>query len=258
MRDDPLATPRSSRLARLIGAAASRPASAPDQAPEPPADEPVERCELCGQPLPDRHRHLYDLESAALLCACQACSTLMDHRAAGGGHYRLVPREARRIAGFALPEHRWRALGVPVELAFFVDSTPRGGVTALFPGALGATEARPDPAAWSALVAENPVLAELTPDVEALLVRRLDRPGQSARQVFVAPIDACFRLTGKIRSRWRGLAGGDGVKEAVEGFFEELTAEAVTVDRHGRRPTRSDAAPEPSRQAAQTPQEVTP
>jgi hypothetical protein len=236
VRDDPLPTPRSSRLARLIGSAAARPA------PEPPVDEPRERCELCGQPLPGRHRHLYDLESASLLCACQACSTLMDHRAAGGGHYRLVPREARRIAGFELPDHRWRALGVPVELAFFVDSTPRGGVTALFPGALGATEAQPDPAAWGTLVAENPVLADLESDVEALLVRRLDRPGKSARQAYVAPIDACFRLTGEIRSRWRGLAGGDEVRQAIDEFFRELDREAVTVDRHGRRP-RSHSAP---------------
>ena len=50
-----------------------------------------EQCELCGEPLPPTHRHLLDLESRELMCACRACTVLFDRREAGGSHFRLVP-----------------------------------------------------------------------------------------------------------------------------------------------------------------------
>jgi len=238
-----IATPRLSRLARAAASAGT------DAAP-PPID-PEGRCELCSEPLPERHRHLLDLETTRLLCACQACSLLMDHQAAGGGHYRLIPDEAREIVDLELPDPLWNALGVPVELAFLVHSTPREGVTAFYPGAMGATEARPDPDAWAEVVAGNPVLADLVPDVEALLVRRVD----AERRGWIAPIDACFRLTGQIRTRWRGLAGGSEVFAAIQDFFEGLSRTARAVDRRGRPAEASArgaaAAPHTSQEAMQ-------
>lgn len=253
-----LTTPRLSRLA------ARSVRSAETEAP-PEAAEPEERCELCGLGLPERHRHLLDIEASQLLCACQACSLLMDHQAAGGNHYRLIPQDPRRIVDLELPDHRWAALAVPVELAFFVDTTPRQGVAAYYPGAMGATEAHPDVDAWRTVCAENPLLADLTPDVEALLVRRTSE----GRHGWVVPIDHCFRLTGRIRSRWRGLSGGSEVWQEIEDFFRELDEECLTVDRHGKRvrgaetsnftsPNPEPSNPEPSNPEPSNPEEATP
>jgi len=52
----------------------------------------LERCELCAAPIAPEHRHLLDLDSRELLCACRACTVLFDRDAAGGRHYRLVKR----------------------------------------------------------------------------------------------------------------------------------------------------------------------
>lgn len=51
----------------------------------------------------------------------------------------------------------------------------------------------------------NSVLDSMQPDVEALLVDRID----STPFYCFAPIDVCFELAGAIRKQWRGLSGGD-------------------------------------------------
>ena len=72
--------------------------------------------------------------------------------------------------------------------------------------------------AWRVLEAENPVLRELEPDVEALLANRIG----GARDYYRTPIDECYKLVGLIRSTWRGLSGGTEVWEEVERFFDDL------------------------------------
>ena len=67
-------------------------------------------------------------------------------------------------------------------------------------------------------MADNPILAELEPDVEALLVNRLAH-GQRCYRV---PIDECYRLVGLIRLHWRGLSGGSELWEEVDKFFANL------------------------------------
>ena len=57
----------------------------------------AERCEMCGEPMPSEHRHLLELDSREVRCACRACAVLFDHRAAGGGHYRLIPDRRVRL-----------------------------------------------------------------------------------------------------------------------------------------------------------------
>ena len=42
----------------------------------------AERCDLCGEPIPDDHRHLLDLDSREVSCSCRACSLLFDRPAA--------------------------------------------------------------------------------------------------------------------------------------------------------------------------------
>ncbi|HEX8855823.1 MAG TPA: DUF5947 family protein [Thermoleophilaceae bacterium] len=184
-----------------------------------PVRAPEERCELCGEAIEPEHRHLLDLESRELMCACRACCVLFDRRAAGGGHYRLVPERRLHLTGFELPDTQWDELRIPVEMAFFFHHSGEGRVVAFYPGPMGATESLLDLRAWRSLEAANPVLEGLEPDVEALLVNR----ARGARDQWLVPIDECYALAGLIRSTWRGLTGGKEVWERIEGFFSELS-----------------------------------
>jgi hypothetical protein len=63
----------------------------------------------------------------------------------------------------------------------------------------------------------------MEPDVEALLVSRVDRShGQSSAKYYLAPIDECYKLVGVIRAHWRGLSGGAKVWSEIARFFESL------------------------------------
>jgi hypothetical protein len=103
-------------------------------------------------------------------------------------------------------------------MAFFSHSTPAGRVRALYPGPMGVTEAPLHDEAWAALCHDNPVLEDLEPDVEALLVQRAG----GAREHWILPLDDCYRLVGLVRLHWRGLTGGSEVWQEIERFFEEL------------------------------------
>jgi Family of unknown function (DUF5947) len=177
---------------------------------------PQERCELCSAPIAAAHRHLLDLSTRELMCACRACTTLFDRGAAGGGHYRLVPERRRRLDQRVLSDAAWEQLRLPVDLAFFLRSSAEERAMAFYPGPLGATECL--------LTIEIDALDELEEDVEALLVNR----AQGAREHWLVPIDDCFELVGLIRTHWRGLTGGSDVWREIAGFFEDLE----------RRPTR--------------------
>jgi hypothetical protein len=186
---------------------------------------PEASCELCGNPLESEHRHVADLQTQSLLCACRACAVLLSRSGAGGGHYRLVPERRLLLDGFRLGEDRWAALGLPVDLAFFFRSSAAGRVVALYPSPAGATESQLGLDAWDELERDNPVLRGLEPDVEALLVNRAG----GAREHYLVPIDECYSLVALIRSTWRGLAGGVDVKRELAGFFDRLRAGATVV-----------------------------
>lgn len=174
-----------------------------------------ERCELCSAALAEEHAHLVELATRRLCCACDACAVLFSD---GALKYRRVPRRVQRLADFQLTDVQWNGLGLPINLAFFLHSTPAGRVVALYPSPAGATEAVPAPEAWQEIVLANPVLHTLQPDVEALLVNRL---GQAADHYRVG-IDVCYKLTGVIRTHWRGLSGGATVWGEIARFFGEL------------------------------------
>jgi hypothetical protein len=192
----------------------------PPRRPEARADP--GRCELCSAELDEEHRHVVDVHRDAVLCACRGCAVLLDQRAAGGGHFRLVPERSRRVLGLELDEGTWAGLGVPVDVAFFRQSTAAGRPLAVYPSPLGPTEALPDAGTWADLLARSPALAAMAPDVEALLVRR--RHGE--QDLYVVPIDRCYALVGLVRRHWRGFGGGDEVWRRVDGFFSELAATA--------------------------------
>ena len=107
---------------------------------------------------------------------------------------------------------------IPIGLAFFVKSSTEGRVLALYPSPAGATESMLDLAAWADIVEENPLLAEMAPDVEGLLVNRLDQEAE----YYLAPIDKCFELVGLIRANWRGLSGGSEVWQKIRDFLADM------------------------------------
>lgn len=174
----------------------------------------VERCDLCGEPLPADHRHLLDLASGRAECACRACALLFDRGQAGGDHYKLVPERRVRLA--ALDPRLWAALGIPVDLAFVTVSG--GTAIARYPSPVGLTTHLPAADAWERAVAAEPALADIEADVEALLLRR-------GHDAWVLPVDDCFRLAALLREHWSGFQGGDAVWAEMERFFANLDEE---------------------------------
>ena len=82
---------------------------------------------------------------------------------------------------------------------------------------------------WQSIVAGNPGLEDLKPDVEALLI---DRTGETPGY-FRAPIDVCYELVRLTRKNWRGFAGGDRVWLEIETFFARLREQTGRAPRHG-------------------------
>jgi hypothetical protein len=192
-----------------------------------------EHCDMCGAPVAPEHRHLLDLRDRRVMCACRACAILFDRRAASDGHYRLIPDRRLRLADLELSDLMWEELRLPVELAFFFRSAADERVLAFYPSPMGPTESLLDLDAWAALEADNPVLAGLEPDVEALLVNR----ARGARGYWIVPIDECYTLVGLIRTRWRGLTGGREVWDEIGRFFERLDGRSRPASRNDEKET---------------------
>ncbi len=112
---------------------------------------------------------------------------------------------------------------IPIGLVFFYISSAAGQIVALYPGPAGATEAAVDSELWEEIVQLNPLLRNMLPDVEGLLVNRTGRE----REYYLAPIDECYRLTGVIRKHWSGFSGGSEAWEAITDFFAALKQRAV-------------------------------
>jgi hypothetical protein len=183
----------------------------------------VERCEMCSAELPPAHEHLVDVSTRQLTCACQACAILFSGKA--NAKYRRVPRRIRYLANFQLSDAQWESLLVPIGMAFFFNSSPAGKVVALYPSPAGATESLLDLESWDEIRRGNPVLDEMEPDTEALLVNRV----RGAAEYYLLPIDECYRLVGLIRMHWHGLSGGTQMWDAVAAFFAELQDRAQPV-----------------------------
>ena len=213
-------------------AAAVRAEARPAGAPGPDATgrpDPEIRCELCAEPLEAAHRHLFDRTARQPRCACRACAVLFADPAAGGGRYRLVPDRRWLLTGFALDDETWAALNIPVQMAFLRKVSGDGRVEVCYPSPAGVVEADCDQDVWDRLVRDNPVLAGLTEDVEALLVNRV----RGAREHWLLPIDDCYSLVGLLRSGWRGFTGGSEVWRRLSTFFADLRAIAEPVPARG-------------------------
>jgi hypothetical protein len=114
---------------------------------------------------------------------------------------------------------------IPINMAFFFHSSATGQIAALYPSPAGATESLLALEAWEQIVADNPVLQEMEPDTEALLVNRI----ADHIEYFLLPIDECFKLVGIIRAHWKGFSGGTEVWEEIADFFAELNERAIVV-----------------------------
>jgi hypothetical protein len=184
---------------------------------------PGERCDLCSASLADEHPHLINPAARALVCVCDPCAMLF-HDPRPHAHYVRVPRRVRSLDDFRLTEAQWDALGVPVHLAFFFRSSPLDRVIALYPSPAGAMESLLPLGLWEEITAQNPALATMAPDVEALLVHRVG----DARDHLLAPIDRCFELTGMIRRHRTSILGSAraGADGEIEGFLQRLKEEA--------------------------------
>ena len=233
-----------------------------------------ERCEFCAADIGERHGHVADITDHRLLCVCRPCYLLFAPHGAGGGRYRGVGEEVRRVGDLVLDDARWDSLRVPVDLVFFFRQTGAGHLLAFYPGPDGATESELDLASWDDISGANPVLDNLERDVEAVLLRRhedellllpradrpllragrrgaqqVDRAGRRARGV---ARDRCvLRRARRPRDRRgpgrressrrdeRGVNGATGTDGAdrLAPVDVDFTCEEVVADRYAAGPT---------------------
>jgi hypothetical protein len=180
-----------------------------------------ECCELCGEKVGDGHAHLVDLERRTIACSCKACALLFTR---SGGRYRTVPDRVRHDPGSPLTDAEWAELGVPVGIAFFFINSVLDRVVGGYPSPAGVTECELDLAAWDRLAAAHPLLRELEPDVEAILVVR-----DHGTQVFLIPIDTCYSLAGALRLNWHGFDGGAEVRQIIADYLTGLRQRAREI-----------------------------
>jgi Family of unknown function (DUF5947) len=208
---------------------------------------PMEQCELCSAEIAAHHRHLLELSRRTLICVCIPCSILFGDPGAGGGKYRLVPSRHLILPHFNMTDEQWDDLMIPVNMVFIFHSTTTNRVMAFYPSPAGAMESTLTLEGWDALVNSNPILNDLDPDVEALLINRVrNRDGEDYREHYIVPIDACYELVGLIRLKWKGLSGGEEVWKAIAEFFAGLRKRATPVGESSA-DTHPEKGPTPGR-----------
>jgi hypothetical protein len=180
---------------------------------------------MCSRELAGDHQHLIDPENRRLVCACDACAVLFATQS--GTKLRRVPRHTRFLPNFRMPDSQWNGLMIPIEMAFFFHSSPHGRVIAFYPSPAGATESLLALETWNDVVKANPILEEMIPDVEALLVNRVGAARGVPAQYYIAPIDECYKLVGIIRLHWHGLSGGTEMWRQITSYFEALREKAA-------------------------------
>jgi hypothetical protein len=193
----------------------------------------AERCEMCSRELFSAHEHLVEPATHKLICACGACAILFDGQA--GTKYKRVPRTVRFLQDFQMPDSQWESLAVPIEMAFFFNSSPHGRVIALYPSPAGAIESLLPLDTWDDITQANPVLKSMDTDVVALLANRVGSArGTRPAEYYLVPIDECYKLVGLIRTHWRGLSGGTEVWRELAEFFGALKKRARPITEASR------------------------
>jgi len=176
---------------------------------------------MCARPIEHEHSHVVNVESRAILCACRPCYLLFTHD--GAGKYRAIPERRVHVPDLVGGRAWWDTAGIPVRMAFVFTNSELGTPVAFYPSPAGATECLLALESWTQLLADNPLVADLAPDVEALLVC-VDSFGEDGDRFegFLVPIDACYRLVGLVRLHWKGFDGGTEAWRAINAFFDDL------------------------------------
>ncbi len=174
---------------------------------------------MCAEPIAETHQHVVNLESRVLMCTCRGCYLLFTASSAEL-RYRAVPERYVSFPDFTLGPGQWDELEIPVGLAFLFTNSTLDQTVAFYPSPAGATESELNSDSWAEIGADTPLLGELEPDVEALLLRRTD----DGVICYLVPIDICYELVGLVRTYWKGFAGGDEVWAAVDELFERVRA----------------------------------
>jgi hypothetical protein len=195
---------------------------------EPPATRPAgtgepaggrsagDLCEMCAMTIGAPHSHVVDVEVRGLMCVCRPCYLLFDQDVPA--RFRAVPVRYVHDPSFTLTDEQWDRLQIPVGMAFFFRNSALGRFAAFYPSPGGATESLLPADTWNEILAANPAVPEVAPDVEALLLRRRD----GRVECYLVPIDACYDLVGRVRLHWRGFGGGTEVWREIEDFFTRL------------------------------------
>ena len=133
--------------------------------------------------------------------------------------YRRVPRRVRYLADFRLTDAQWEGLHLPINLAFFLHSTPAGRVVALYPSPAGATESlvRAGGVGGAGRGESGPPRARAGRRGAAGEPRRRRRATTTA-----SASTSATSWSGLIRTHWRGLSGGTEVWEEIGRFFAGL------------------------------------
>ena len=168
---------------------------------------------MCGELLAARHSHVASLSERSADVHLPGLLSAV-HRAGRRCSAAVGPSPSESSApdDFAFTQAQWDDLAIPVDLVFFFQQSdldePLGPrrIVACYPSPAGATESELDLAVWAEIAAENPSLADVEPDVEAVLVRRR---GDGEFGCLIVPIDACYELVGLVRQYWSGFQGGD-------------------------------------------------
>ena len=214
-----------------------------------------ERCEMCGSPVADEHGHVVDVHARGMLCVCRPCYLLFTPEGSGHDHFRAVPDRYLDLGRDSIGPQLWDRLEVPVGVAFFFRNSVLGRIVGQYPGPGGATESELAFEAWEDLVAAVPGLADMVPDVEALLVRgelRRRRGLSGAGRPLLRPDGtAAIGVAGNRRGRRRRDArsmpasttwpgGADRYRPPRDGRpMTELSFDVldITADRFGAVPT---------------------
>jgi Family of unknown function (DUF5947) len=206
-------------------------------AARPPPAPAGEVCEMCDVAIAEDHQHVVDMTNRSLMCTCRACYLLFTAEGARL-RYRAVPDRYLSFPDFRLGPGQWDQLEIPVGLAFFFHNSSLGRTIAFYPGPAGATESELPLDAWRSVVADNPQLCLMAPDVEALLVRT---PGRGSGDIscYLVPIDTCYELVGQLRAVWRGFDGGQEARERIDAFFARVASRSKSAPPVG---SVSDAA----------------
>lgn len=181
-----------------------------------------ERCEMCNEPIGDPHQHVVDLDTRGLMCTCRGCYLLFSTQGAQQRH-RAVPERYLSFPSFRLGPGQWEQLEIPVALAFFFHNSVQERTIAFYPGPAGATESELPLAAWQSVVDDNPALASVAADTEALMIRA-PGPDRPLAEALLVPIDCCYELVGQLRSVWRGFDGGQDARASIESWFTSVRA----------------------------------